>query len=83
MCSQDPTYEKALNGIDLLQKLNSSELEDTGSLGGGSELEDEEEDILLARGLELQHALEVTILLTGVQEQVGKGVFEVTIWNQT
>ncbi len=54
--SQEPTCEKALQGMDLVQKLNSSEVE-TGSVGGGSE--DEGEDILIARGLELQQALEV------------------------
>ncbi len=56
-CSQDPTCDKALEGIDLLQKLNSSEVE-TPHGGGGSEDEDEGEDILVARGLEV-HTLEV------------------------
>ena len=56
-CSLDPKFEKALQGIAQLQKLNSSDLDDTGSVGAGSELEDEGEDILVARGLE--DALEV------------------------
>ena len=55
--SQDPHFDKALQGIENLQKLTSSELEDTASLGRDSELEDEGEDILVAGGLE--GALEV------------------------
>lgn len=59
-CSHDPHFDKALQGIENLQKLASSDLEDTASLGGGSELEDEGEDILVAGGLE--DALEVHAL---------------------
>jgi len=58
--SQDPHFDKALQGIENLQKLTSSDLEDTASLGRDSELEDEGEDILVAGGLE--GALEVNRL---------------------
>ena len=64
-CSHDPHFNKALQGIENLQKLASSDLEDTASLGGGSELEDEGEDILVAGGLE--DALEVHALCVYVQ----------------
>ena len=56
--SQDSNFEKALHGIEHLQKLNSSDLEEGGSVGAGSELEDEGEDILAAGSLE--EALEVS-----------------------
>ena len=58
-CSQDSNFEKALHGIEHLQKLNSSDLEEGGSVGAGSELEDEGEDILAAGSLE--EALEVSL----------------------
>ena len=51
--------------MENLQKLASSDLEDTASVGGGSELEDEGEDILVAGGLE--DALEVHALCVHVQ----------------
>ena len=58
--SQDSNFEKALHGIEHLQKLNSSDLEEGGSVGAGSELEDEGEDILAAGSLE--EALEVRLI---------------------
>ena len=64
-CSHDPHFNKALQGMENLQKLASSDLEDTASVGGGSELEDEGEDILVAGGLE--DALEVHALCVHVQ----------------
>ena len=48
-CSQDPFYEKALRGIEHVQSLNSSELEDAS---GSFELaqEDDSEDVLVTLG---------------------------------
>lgn len=73
--SQDPGFDKALQGIENLQKLNSSDLDDTGSIGGGSELEDE--DILIAGGLE--DALEVQLQESALSLQCPDSTIKLTI----
>ena len=63
-CSQDPTFDKALHGMEVLQQqLHSAAADqDVGVDGVGDEVEDEEEDSLLGvRPLELEHPLGVGI----------------------
>lgn len=65
--SQDPTFDKALHGMELLQQqLHSTADQDVGEDGvGDEEVEDEEDSLLGVRPLELENPLGVSECLGG------------------
>ena len=66
LSSQDPTFDKALQGMELLQQqLHSGGGEgsdpDAGVAGVGEEEEDDEDSMLGVRPLDLENVLEVCL----------------------
>ena len=62
--SQDPTFDKALHGMELLQQqLHSASDLDIGVDGVGVGDEEEDDSVLGARPLDLENPLEVCAVL--------------------